>query len=238
MGIFRYNTLHREGDTVLQFHFRKVVDKSELEEVFRLRYKVYCDEWGFERPQDHPGGIEFDIYDSSAVHFVSLNEMWQVIGTVRIILHSDKGFPLEKHCKIDADLSRLNRQKIGEISRLAVSKEFRKRSEDRFIYDGTAEYVEQQAALHERRRRHEIVTGLYKCLYVESKKIGLTHWYAVMAKGLYILLKRMGILFEPIGPEIDYHGLRTPYLGAIADIENEVGRLNPDLLREFQEALK
>jgi N-acyl amino acid synthase of PEP-CTERM/exosortase system len=132
----------------------------------------------------------------------------------------------------------VNRDKIGEISRLAVSKEFRKRFEDRFIYDGTPEYIQQQEATHERRRRHEIVTGLYKCLYAESKKSGLTHWYAVMAKGLYILLKRMGILFKPIGPEIYYHGLRTPYLGSIADIEEEVSRLHPELFKEFQEALK
>jgi N-acyl amino acid synthase of PEP-CTERM/exosortase system len=223
---------------MLQFHFRKVVDKAELEEVFRLRYKVYCDEWGFEKPEDHPGGLEFDVFDSSSRHFISLNERWQIIGTVRIILNSEKGFPIENHCTIDADLTHLNRDKIGEISRLAVSKEFRKRFEDRFIYDGTPESVQEQAAAHERRRRHEIVTGLYKSMYVESKKIGLTHWYAVMAKGLYILLKRMGIIFKPIGPEIYYHGIRTPYLGSIADIEDEVSRLNPELFREFQEALK
>jgi len=223
---------------MVHFHFRKVVDKAELEEVFRLRYKVYCDEWGFEKAEDHPGGLEFDIFDSISRHFISLNETWQIIGTIRIILNSEKGFPIENHCSIDADLSNVNSDKIGEISRLAVSKEFRKRFEDQFIYDGTPEYIQQQAAVHERRRRHEIVTGLYKCLYVESKKSGLTHWYAVMAKGLYILLKRMGILFKPIGPEIYYHGLRTPYLGSIADIEEGVSRLHPELFKEFQEALK
>ena len=222
----------------MQFHFRKVVDKAELEEVFRLRYKVYCDEWGFEKVEDHPGGLEFDVFDSNSRHFISLNETWQIIGTVRVILNSEKGFPIEQHCTINADLSHLHRDKIGEISRLAVSKEFRKRFEDRFIYDGTPEYIQQQAVAHERRRRHEIVIGLYKCMYVESKRIGLTHWYAVMARGLFILLKRMGIIFKPIGPETDYHGLRTPYLGSIAEIEDEVSRLNPELFNEFQEALK
>ncbi len=223
---------------MVQFHFRKVVDKAELEEVFRLRYKVYCDEWGFEKAEDHPGGLEFDIFDSSSMHFISLNETGQIIGTIRIILNSEKGFPIENHCTIDADLSHLNRQKLGEISRLAVSKEFRKRFEDRFIYEGTQEYIQPQSVAHERRTRHEIVIGLYKCIYIESKRLGLTHWYAVMAKGLYILLKRMGIIFKPVGPEKFYHGLRTPYLGNIADIEAEVSRLHPELFKEFQEALK
>ena len=223
---------------MVHFHFRKVVDKAELEEVFRLRYKVYCDEWGFEKPEDHPGGLEFDRFDSNSMHFISLNDAWQIIGTIRIILHSEKGFPMENHCTIDADLSHLNRNKIGEISRLAVSKEFRRRFDDRFIYDGTPEHIQQQITNHDRRIRHEIVIGLYKYMYIESKKIGLTHWYAVMAKGLYILLKRMGIIFKPIGPEIFYHGIRTPYLGAIADIEDEVSRRNPELFSEFKEALK
>jgi hypothetical protein len=48
----------------------------------------------------------------------------------------------------------------------------------------------------------------------------------------------MGILFKAIGPEIYYHGVRTPYLGSIADIEEGVSRLHPELFKEFQEALK
>jgi len=67
--------------------------------------------------------------------------------------------------------------------------------------------------------------------------LGLTHWYAVMAKGLYLLLKKMGILFVPIGPEINYHGLRSPYLGSIEDIEKEASKTNPELLKEFRDEL-
>lgn len=222
---------------MITFHFKKVTNKDELEEVFRLRYKVYCEEWGFERIEDHPGGIEFDKFDDHSLHFISLNNVWQVVGTVRIILNSEKGFPIEKICKTDTNLSNLNKDKIGEISRLAMSKELRKRIEDRFIYDGTSEYHQEYTATDERRRRHEIVIGLYKYIYVESKKMGLTHWYAVMAKGLYLLLKKLGIIFSPIGPEIDYHGIRTPYLGSIEDIEAGASRLNPELLREFKAAL-
>jgi hypothetical protein len=55
--------------------------------------------------------------------------------------------------------------------------------------------------------------------------MGLKYWYAVMARGLFLLLKRRGIVFEPIGPEVEYHGLRRPYLGTIEDIK----RSNPEL---------
>ena len=54
-----------------------------------------------------------------------------------------------------------------------------------------------------------------------------------MTKGLYILLKRFGIDFEPIGKPVDYHGIRTPYLGDIKKIEHEVSIKNPELYEEF-----
>jgi N-acyl amino acid synthase of PEP-CTERM/exosortase system len=135
---------------------------------------------------------------------------------------------------MDVDLSYIDRDRIGEISRLAICKERRRRAEDRLLYSGGFEPAAGvQQAESDRRKRHEIVCNLYKCVYKESKRIYLTHWYAVMAKGLYLLLKRLGIVFRPIGPETDYHGLRTPYIANIKEIEEEVGRLNPELYREF-----
>lgn len=222
-----------EGMTV-----RPVCGDSELEKVYRLRYKVYCDEWGFERPEDHPGELETDEFDKYSMHFVAIDSKDAIIGTIRIIRYSEKGFPLEKHCKINKLPAEINRKSMGEISRLAVSKEYRKRVEDRFIYEGIDDYPDLPKVNHEKRRRQEIVLGLYKCLYVESRKLGITHWYAVMAKGLFLLLKRVGILFEAIGPEINYHGSRTPYIGSIKDIESMVAQVNPELFVEFRDELE
>lgn len=222
------------------FQFKRVTVEDELIEVFKLRYKIYCEEWGFEKPEDYPGGLETDEFDKYSLHFAAvLKDTNQLIGTVRIILNSEKGFPLERHCKIDVNLTGFNRDKIGEISRLAISKEYHRRLEDRFIYKDIAGYDPEICRFtNNRRKRQEIVIGLYKCIYVESKKMGLTHWYAVMTKGLKLLLKRMGIFFVPIGPDIYYHGIRTPYLGSIEAIENEVLRVNPELYKEFLEGLR
>ena len=82
----------------------KVVLKGpELEETFRLRYRVYCEERGFERPEDHPDGLEVDRFDVHARHFASYNSGGNMVGTVRIILHSDEGFPIERNCRLDED---------------------------------------------------------------------------------------------------------------------------------------
>ena len=219
--------------------FKRVIEKDELEEVFRLRYKVYCDEKGFERPEDHPGGLERDQFDSHSLHFIATNDTNQVVATMRLILNSEKGFPIEKHCEIGKDLSSLDRSRVGEISRLVVSKEYCRRTEDTLIYSSVPKLeVPVTNAFKDRRRGQGIVIGLYKLIYIESKKIGITHWFAVMAKGLNLLLKKMGIIFIPVGPEVDYHGLRTPYLGSIEEIEAEVSRVNPDLFKQAREEMK
>ena len=223
--------------TMMEFKFKKVTGEDELTEVFKLRYKVYCEEWGFEKTGEHIGRVEFDEFDKHSVHFAAEERDTNIlIGTVRIILNSEKGFPIEKHSKIDADLSHIDRNKIGEISRLAISKEYRRRVEDRFTFDAVTGYSSGVPKVSfERRRRQEIVIGLYKCIYIESKRIGLTHCYAIMGQGLFLLLQRMGIVFNSIGPEIDYHGVRRPYVGHIEEMERTLFKENPTLFKEFTE---
>ena len=90
-------------------------------------------------------------------------------------------------------------------------------------------------------RRHfeqELVRGLYISLYRDSKFRGLTHWFAVMARGLYLILKRWGISFEQIGPARDYHGIRAPYLISIESIERSLVHYDPALYREAQSGLR
>lgn len=226
-----------------RFFFRKIaLDDPLISEVYRLRYKVYCEEWGFEKPEDHPGGLETDEYDPHSVHLGAFSqESGNLIGTIRLILNSDLGFPIEKHCALDAGLSSLNKDKVAEISRLAVSKEYRKRAVDGLIYNDGELCPDQkenaQEILEKRKQEFFIIMGLYTCMYMESARLGLTHWYAVMAKGLRILLRRMSIKLSPIGPEVEYHGLRVPYLGVIDEILKDVSKENAEFFSECQKSV-
>jgi N-acyl amino acid synthase of PEP-CTERM/exosortase system len=49
-----------------------------------------------------------------------------------------------------------------------------------------------------------------------SSEMGLTHWLALMERGLLRLQKRNGIHFEPIGSLISFHGMRQPTTSKIA----------------------
>jgi len=223
------------------FEFVKVREGDPLyAEIFKLRYKVYCDEWGFEKAEDHPGGIEVDQYDTSSIHFAALRLPGrELIGTIRMIMYSNKGFPIEQHFEFDEEsqvaLRHVDRRRCAEISRLAISKDYRRRAIDRVIFDGhdLPEQDLHQIRQERRRLENDIVLGLYREICREGVSQGVTHLYAVMARGLCALLKKVGIVFRRIGPEKDYHGMRGPYIGDMATMTRDLEQINPDLYRRF-----
>ena len=205
-----------------EFHFHKLEkDDNRLIDTYKLRYQVYCNECGFEKPEDHPGGMERDEFDDVATHFCAFDqETKEIIGTARIILSSKKNFPIYKNFTLDQEaIAAIDGSKVGEISRLAISKDFRRRTIDKALYAAEEITIKDQKVYKQQRRQYELalVAGLYRCIYIESLALGLTHWYAVMAKGLYYLLKSRDIIWHPIGPSQDYHGWRRPYVAEILE---------------------
>ncbi|MGK2907455.1 MAG: PEP-CTERM/exosortase system-associated acyltransferase [Desulfuromonadales bacterium] len=230
---FSYGNIekHRDYDNVLSH-------------IFALRYQVYINEWGFESADDHPDGLEHDEFDDHSVHiYARSDETNEVIGSIRMIFDSEFGFPIERHFDIASLPAGINRSSTGEISRLAISKEYRRRAIDLKIF-GAEQCSSNQLPRYmakdlnfRRHCEHELVRGLYIALYRDSKTRGLKNWYAVMAKGLYIILKRWGIAFTQIGPARNYHGIRAPYLVSIESIERSLETFDPVLYCDMRSGL-
>lgn len=226
-------------------HVDKYGEQNDvLRDIFSLRYQVYVNEWAFESPDEHPGGLEYDEYDEHSVHFYAqCKEEQRIIGTARIILNSELGFPISKHFTVDEPYLNVEKNRVGEISRLAVSKDYRRRAIDRAIFGGgkydpshIPRYMD-EGRDPRRHCEHELIRGLYMSIYSDSKKRELTHWYAVMAKGLYVILRRWGIIFHQVGSAKEYHGTRAPYLVSIESVEEALAKLNPELLEEAQRSV-
>lgn len=201
--------------------------KDLLQETYRLRYKVYCHEAEFLDESEYPDEIERDIYDDHSVHFAALDHENNTVGTLRLILHSHLGFPLEKHCpNYDKSQVTASPSQIGEISRLAVSKDWRRRKSDGVYgitsYHQTSSDDKVSQQIIRKRKRPVIVFGLYKLLYLESKRRGITHWYAAMEQKLNVALKRFSFNFKQIGPVHDYYGPVIPFLATIEEIEKHI----------------
>ena len=162
-------------------------ESDELKEaVFRLRYKVFSvdskilKESDYDSLQDFREGIERDVFDSQSLHFAALNKDNDVVGALRLVLHSKEGFPIQHWAR---NLGFIGEkpppQRIAEISRLAVDRQYRRRQEDG-LYGVESHLIKSEGGVLpnydtgpkelERRKRPVIVLGLYRAMYHASKK--------------------------------------------------------------------
>ena len=223
----------------MEFTFKKVDSEELLKEIYRVRYEVYCQECGFLPTSDYPDGLEIDAFDKHSIHFAACAD-GNVIGTSRLVMNSKLGYPLNEHCKeISINECELPKDGLVEVSRLALRKSFRRRIEDG-IYavesylkksEGgiLAENHEDRSEQERKRQQPIVILGLYKAMYHETRRRGFTHWYAAMEKKLLYALKTFNFTFHEIGPQVDYYGPVTPYLGVIEQLEKEVRDNSPDL---------
>lgn len=226
-----------------KFYFRKVElhEKEWMEKIYQLRFQVYCHECHFLNAHDYPSGLEIDGYDQQSIHFAAVNEDGDVVGTMRMILPGKEIFPIEKHCpniviQKDAFPGIIN---FAEISRLVITKNMRRRKNDGMYYEPEIDDRKVTDDNHNEflRRAKPMAFGLYRELYQESKRSGITHWYSLMEKSLWLLLRMHGFKFIPIGEEVDVYGPVRPYLGKVPEIEEEVFRKFPQFYEYFSENL-
>ncbi len=174
---------------------RRVVPDAGLHAMQRLRYEVYCLEQRFVDAARCADGRESDEYDVHAIHFAAANERGELVATLRLVLDSPMGFPLERHASaLLAGRPRSERPRTGEVSRLIIAPRYR-----------TATI-----------REPLILFGLFRHLYEESWRLGLDYLVAAMEGGLARLLRRLGFPFVALGEPISYFGEVTPYGAPLA----------------------
>ena len=125
-------------------YFKTVpVNSTALHELFyRLRYQVYCVENPFEDKGRHPEGLEIDEFDNRSVSSLLVHvPTGLVAGGIRVILPGpDRGprdLPVWRVCDPEAYANRekhLPRERTAEVSRIAVSKEFRQHCASKVDY--------------------------------------------------------------------------------------------------------
>jgi len=186
-------------------------------EVYKIRHNVYCEELALESAKDD--GMELDEFDSHSIFaLIQHKPTHNYTSCVRIVRSSceDELLPIEKFCydaiqNKDYDPRNFKRSEIGEISRLAVKSDFRRRKSDRFKGSATGVIREDSYSESELRCFPFIAIGLYMiaCSLVIDK--GIKHAFVMMEPRLARSMKFVGIKFVQIGEPIEYHGLRAPY---------------------------
>lgn len=214
-----------------------VADTAELlEHVYRIRYQVLCVEQrlpGFD-PEHCPDRMEKDGYDSHSSHvLLRYRPTGEFIGTVRLILPDsskpDKPLPVELYGHSDPQLCNIKalpRKQTAEISRFVVVSQFDRRKGDRRKEERRKQEAatdQEQRNTQDRRatdRRSSLSIGLVLMAGVMrmSVKYNIRNWLSVMDPALNRLLGFYGLSFDPIGPPVDYHGIRRSYYLKVDDV--------------------
>ena len=204
-----------------------------MEAAYRLRYQVYCEENAYEEPGRFPEQMETDDYDLHSPHsMIKCRASGHYTGLVRLVLADpvdpERPFPMECLGNFDSkgagvDLSGITRTSIGEISRFAISRSMRSTCANsvsiRTVDVDDGEPRETSGHGQEpRKMTPHMILGLFAGIVRMSAQHKLTHWLAVMEPTLLRFLTRFGIHFQPLGPLVDYHGMRQPAIGVIDEV--------------------
>jgi N-acyl amino acid synthase of PEP-CTERM/exosortase system len=143
----------------------------------------------------------------------------RVVGCVRLILPGDDSavdLPIRGLLTGgDRDrFDRFDRKTTAEISRYAVSKEFRRRAGETLYPDVNIDLTAHDA----RRLVPHMSLGLFRGIARLAADQGITHVCAVMAPALLRLLEQFGLRFERLGPPIEYHGVRQACIAAADEL--------------------
>jgi N-acyl amino acid synthase of PEP-CTERM/exosortase system len=180
--------------------FRVVIaDTPSLRDAaFALRHEVYCREFGFEPVR--ADGLERDAYDARARHYLLAHRQsgaWA--ACVRIVFADDCGqrigLPFEDAGvslldDVPVDLAAVPRASIGEISRLTIAAEFRRRA--------PAGDARPPALLH---------TALIAA--AATAESGLGSAVCMMKPGLEVQLQTYGIRFTRLSGIVQHRGERA-----------------------------
>lgn len=224
-------------ETFLNYFTVHLADTRQLREhSHRIRYRVYCDEFGYEDPARFPDQMERDEYDEQSLHCVVIHRSGIAAGCVRLVpALAERPLPFEKYCgdSIDLDfVSRLgvDRERLCEISRLAVDGAFRRRAGEAATRFGEVEALD--LSVDEVRTFPLIAVATFLGVTALSELSGRTEGFAMMEPFLPRLLKRSGIIFQRAGRDVDYHGVRAPFFSRT---ETVLEGMRPELRTLYDE---
>lgn len=186
------------------------------DDVFHIRHEVYCEELGFE-PQ-RADRREVNDYDAHSVHCLlrTTGEPSQLVGCTRLVL-TDPGdpsapLPFEYSCAATLDRSiidpaRLPRDRIAEVSRLAVRAAYRRRKNEP---REAAPFGEQDFGDRKHPRFPYIPIGLYLGAVALAARSGIDTLFVLTEPRLASHFAKLGVNVVQIGGPIEHRGTRVP----------------------------
>ena len=225
------------------FEVVPVRDEATRREVFRLRFSVYCEELAYEDVNAFPDGEEHDDFDDDSQFALLRHRITgRAAGCVRLIVTTHKPefhFPFESACagRLDPkfnDPESFDRSRVGEISRLAIHQDFRRRKGESHTPEGASE---PQSHVDGNRRYPLIAMGLFLSAAALAMNGHLDQVVVMMEPRLARLLAACGLRFTPVGEVIEHHGRRGPFQISSAELNSTLPPDSKELLQSLVRTL-
>ncbi|GGC73051.1 PEP-CTERM/exosortase system-associated acyltransferase [Marinobacter halophilus] len=222
------------------FNVELATSPEAINEVFEVRYQVYCIDRPFEDPDCFVDKREHDAFDPRSAHALIRHRITRdSVAAVRLVMAGDHPeqaeFPMEGPCihrmdqRAQSAFAAARREQVAEISRMAVSREFRRRLNEDQSSSGSSDFVCYSDSENGKRAMPYISLGLFSAILQMSVRHGITHWMAVMEPAQLRLLKRFGVEFDHVGPVMEYHGRRRPAFTEAASLIEGIRKRRPDV---------
>ncbi|GEM_PF-282957 len=221
------------------FILEQATTPAQLEYVYTVRYRVYCEEFQYEPAEACPDKLERDEFDASSRHCLVMHRATgRPAGCARLVLADEQRLlPMEKFCSaaIDETIMRQfdgRRDTVCEFSRLGVDGAFRRRPGERESRFGEISALD--FSQREQRTFPLIAMATILSALAMSDLIGRPYCFAMMEPFLPRLLRRSGLFAKPAGEPTEYHGTRAPYYW---ETQEGVSTLAAEL-KEFYAAIR
>jgi N-acyl amino acid synthase of PEP-CTERM/exosortase system len=197
-----------------------LADTPESKKIhYSIRYKVYCEEMGFENKHDFPLEQEVDDYDNQSTHFIVYHKKTgQWIGAMRLIFPMNQSLPLQQHCTLHEPVPISSPSQAVELSRLCVVKELRRRFTD---IDPPHGLTDESSIIREtdkvkllqrdHRSSRNIIFGLTQAALQYCYHNDIKNWYFLTTRPLAKVLQKGGLNLMDIGDVCYHRGERYPY---------------------------
>lgn len=240
--MFLFELLNLAHGFKRHFALAPAVTPALQNEAFSIRHRVYCEELAYEPPRHDRR--ERDPYDDRAEHvLVRSLEADRFVACARLVrvdpADPASHLPLEKTCAKAIDRSivdpgRLDRARIGEISRLAIVPEFRKRRGEQ----NTAIAVQEaDFGSVDLPRFPYIQVALYYGSIALAKRLGIETVFTLTEPRLAAHFAKLGARPRAIGAPVDHRGQRIPSMLSVAETEAGLPRSIRPLYELFCEAI-
>lgn len=211
-------------------------------EAYTIRHRVYCEELGYEPVR--PDRRECDEYDAHAYHvLVRSLKADRFIACARVVrvdpTDPSSHLPIERTCATAIDRTildpgRLDRARIGEISRLAIVPEFRRRRGEQNAAIAVSEADFGSVNLP---RFPYIQVALYYGAIALAKRLGVETIFVLTEPRLASHFSKLGARPRPIGAPIEHRGERIPSVMTVSETEAHLPRSVRPLYKLFCEAI-